>query len=140
MGQPAEVRLDAYPDLVLPGRVVSIGAMATTGAGGGRWSRGGNDTYVKNVSIEISIEAKDVRVIPDLSASAQIVLERKPELLLIPRSAIQQRADKTFVSVRQGARFEEREVEIGDVSATQAAVLAGLQPGEEVALGEIPKA
>jgi HlyD family secretion protein len=140
IGQQAEVRLDAYPDLVLPGRVVSIGAMATTGSGGGRWSRGGRDDYVKNVGIEIAIDAADPRVIPDLSASAQIVLERKEDLLLIPRSAIRQRADKTFVSVRQGNRFAEREVEIGDVSATQAAVLTGLQPGEEVALEEVPRA
>jgi hypothetical protein len=125
--------------LVLPGRVVSIGAMATTAAGGG-WNRGGRDDYVKNVSIQISIEAEDSRVIPDLSASAEIVLERKEDLLLIPRSAIRQRDDKTFVSVRQGNGFSEREVEIGDVSATQAVVLTGLQPGEEVALEDVPKA
>ena len=140
IGQEAEVRLDAYPDLVLPGRVVSIGAMATTGAGGGRWNRGGNDTYVKNVSIEIAIEAEDPRVIPDLSASAEIVLERKEDLLLIPRSAIRQRDDKAFVSVRQGNRFADREIEIGDVSATQAVVVTGLQPGEEIALEDVPKA
>ena len=138
IGQEAEVRLDAYPDLVLPGRVVSIGAMATTGGGG--WNRGGRDTYVKNVSIEISIEAEDPRVIPDLSASAEIVLERKQDLLLIPRSAIRQRDDKAFVSVRQGNGFADREIEIGDVSATQAVVLTGLQPGEEVALEDVPKA
>jgi multidrug resistance efflux pump len=140
IGQQAEVRLDAYPDLVLPGRVVSIGAMATTGAAGGGWNRGGRDDYVKNVSIQISIEAEDSRVIPDLSASAEIVLERKEDLLLIPRSAIRQRDDKTFVSVRQGNGFAEREVEVGDVSATQAVVLTGLQPGEEVALEDVPKA
>ena len=139
MGQKAEVRLDAYPDLVLPGKVTSISAMAGASSSGFRW-RSGRDNYVKMVSLEISIDGTDKRVIPDLSASADIVLTEEEGVLVIPNAAIQQRDDKPVVMVRQGEGFVEREIEVGRKSATEAAILAGLDAGDEIALKPVPQA
>lgn len=141
IGQPAEVRLDAYPDLVLPGRVVSIGALAVSGSPGGQgWNQAGRENYVKRVSIEIAIEGEDARVIPDLSASAVVLIDKEPDRVLVPRSALRQKGDKLFVEVRSGGRFTEREVEIGAMNPTHAVVLKGLREGEEVALQKAPGA
>jgi multidrug resistance efflux pump len=140
IGQRAEVRLDAYPDLVLPGRVVSIGALAGSGSPGQGWNRPGRDDYVKRVSLEIAIESKDPRVIPDLSASAEIVIDKQPDRVLVPRSALRHKGDKLFVAVRNGDHFTEREVEIGAMNPTHAVILSGLQEGDEVALQQTPGA
>jgi multidrug resistance efflux pump len=140
IGQRAEVRLDAYPDLVLPGRVLSIGALASSGSPGQGWNRPGRDDYVKRVSLEIAIEAEDPRVIPDLSASAEVVIDKQPDRMLVPRSALRHKGDKVVVDVRNGDRFTEREVEIGAMNPTHAVILNGLQEGDVVALQITPGA
>ena len=139
MGQKAEVRLDAYPDIVLPGKVTSISAMASSSSSGFRW-RSGRDTYVKMVSVEVSIDAEDERVIPDLSGSADILLSEQENALVIPRSAIQQDEDRSVVMVRRGEGFVAREIETGLTSATEAVILAGLDAGDVVALAPVPQA
>jgi multidrug resistance efflux pump len=141
IGQDSSVRLDAYPDLVLPGEVSAIGALASAGggAGGRNSSRGGRQEWVRGVEIQITIQGQDERLIPDLSASADIILSEQPDQLLVPRSAIRERADGApVVHVREGGQFRQREVEIGDRNATHAVVLAGLSENEVVALTHIP--
>jgi hypothetical protein len=140
IGQAAEVRLDAYPDLVLPGEVTAIGALASAGGGGGRsFSRGGREEWVRGVEIQIAIREHDERIIPDLSASADILLSEQPDQLIIPRGAIQQRGDGTsVVQVRQGERFLPREVQLGAMNATHAVVLEGLSESEVIAIEEVP--
>ena len=138
MGQKCEVRLDAYPDLVLSGHVSSMGALATS-AGGSRFRRGSSGSFVKVVSIEIAIDEPDERVIPDLSGSADILFERQENALLVPRSAIQNSDDDTTVFVRAGDQFEERPVKLGKMSSTMAIVLQGLSEGDEVALQRPPQ-
>ena len=139
MGQPAEVRLDAYPELVLPGTVTSISAIAGGSEGGMRFGRSGRDNYVRSVAVEISIDGMDERVIPDLSASADILLAKQDEVLVIPSAAIQQRGDKPIVMLRQGQKFVEREIQVGPMSGTEAVVLAGLEAGDRVALQPVPQ-
>lgn len=133
MGQKCEVRLDAYPNLTLPGHIASIGALATSG-GNSRFRRRGRDDYVKLVTVKVAIDEPDERVIPDLSGSADVILERQEDTLLVPRSAVQRRDDETFVYVRQGERFIERKVEVSQMNPVQAVVTSGLNEGEEVAL------
>jgi hypothetical protein len=140
IGQTAKVRLDAYPDVVLEGEVASIGALASTGGGGGRrFSRGGREEWVRGVEIQIAIKDRDERVIPDLSASADILISEESEQLIIPRSAIRHRNDGTaVVEVRDGERFRPREVQLGEMNATHAVVLDGLSESEVIALDDIP--
>jgi multidrug resistance efflux pump len=140
IGQKAEIRLDAYPELVLPGEISAIGALASTGGGGGRrFSGGGRQEWVRGIEIEVTIQERDERLIPDLSASADIVLFTEPDQLLIPREAIRERGDGvTVVEVREGERFRPREVQLGDMNATHAVVMAGLSESDVIALDEIP--
>jgi HlyD family secretion protein len=140
IGQQAEVRLDAYPGMVLPGEVVAIGALASTGGSGGRrFSRGAREDWVRGVEIQIALRKSDERVIPDLSASADILLSDEPDQLIIPREAIRHRDDGTnVVEVKNGERFLPREVQLGDMNATHAVVVDGLSESEVVALDQLP--
>lgn len=137
IGQKAEVRLDAYPDLVLEGRVTGMGAIA--GQGGDPFRRSGSGLYLKSVPVEISIVTRDERVLPDLSASADVLLQNIPAQVIIPRSAVKgDRAERQIVYVRGPQGFQPREVELGDYSDTHVIVTAGLEAGEEVLLSEPP--
>jgi len=63
VGQTARVHLDAYPDLVLPGRLESIDPM-------GR--RGDFSSKLRTFSATFSIQGNDPRLMPDLSAAVEI--------------------------------------------------------------------
>ena len=80
IGQKAHIRVDAYPGLEVTAHIDSIGAM--TRAGGQRGA------FVKEVPVVIKIESMDPRIIPDLSVSADIILDGETETNLVPRNAV----------------------------------------------------
>jgi multidrug efflux pump subunit AcrA (membrane-fusion protein) len=126
LGQKARIRFDAYPGLELGGKVEAVGMMASSNR---RLSY-----YVRRVPVRIAIEGTDPRVLPDLTASADVVVAESDDTLLIPREAVQENGGKTLVMVKSGETVSPREVEIGGYSNTQAAVRSGLQAGEEIAM------
>ena len=138
VGAPADVRLDAYPDKVWPGRVASIAAM--TGGGGDGRSRTGAGGYVREITVTVEILESSELIIPDLSASADVRLREIDDVLIAPREALEREGDDWFVRVRDAARnaFERRPVEIGAATDTHVAVASGLREGEEVALEPPP--
>jgi HlyD family secretion protein len=69
LGMRSTVRLDAYPDLELPGVVSGIGAMSVTSTF--------RASYVGETPVRVRIEGRDVRLLPDLTGSAEIVVERR---------------------------------------------------------------
>lgn len=132
IGQTAKVQLDAFPGLDLSGKVDAIGAIAI---GGFR-----QNAYVRNVPVRVRIDGANPKVIPDLSASAEILLSRTKDSTIVPLGAVHQDGDSRFVYVRGGGGFERREVRLGVQNDTHAAVLAGVSVGEDVALNYEPPA
>ncbi len=130
LGQPATISFDAFPGLTLKAKVFSMGAMATGG-----WRQ---NYYLRTLPVRLLIEGSDKRVIPDLSAAADVIVDRKEDQLRVPLEAVQQKGGKSFVYVWLGNRYELREVKLGLTSSTFAAVQSGLKAGEEVALSEPP--
>jgi hypothetical protein len=126
LGQPATVHFDAFPDIVLTGKVESVGALAL---GGRRLNY-----FIRRIPLQVSIEDADSRVIPDLSASADIQTAPTAEGLIVPREALTEASGKPVVYVRQESGFAAREVEIAGGNNTRVAVSNGLREGEEVAL------
>jgi multidrug efflux pump subunit AcrA (membrane-fusion protein) len=126
LGQKAVIRFDAYPGLELDGKVESVGMMVTTGRR--------VNYFVRRVPVRIAIDGADPRVLPDLTASADVVLEEDDQALLIPREAVQESGGKSVVLVKQGEAIVPREVEIGAYSNTQVSVVSGLQEGDQVAI------
>lgn len=134
IGQEAEVRLDAYPGVVLEGRVAGVGAIA--GGGGGGFNRGSSGLYLKTVPVQIAIHTSDERVIPDLSASADIQIRKAVDGLVVPREAVRNENGETVVYVRSGDGFQPREVELGEMNDTHVVLEAGVSEGDELLLGQ----
>lgn len=126
IGQAATVGLDAFPELRLKGRVYSMGALAT---------RGFRESYfVRSVPVRVILESADPRVIPDLSAWADIEVERADNVLVAPREAVHAENGQAVVFVKKADGFEKRNVALGLGNHVRVAVLEGLTAGEEVAL------
>ena len=128
LGQKARIRLDAYPDIELPGTVIGIGAMATTS--------NIRASYVSQIPVRLKInQAKvDSRIIPDLTASAEIIVDSADNALIAPRSAVFQESGKPFVFLQSPAGWIRRQVEVGLENNTSVAVRSGLQKGDVIAL------
>jgi len=127
LGMKATVRLDAYPDIELPGSLIGIGAMAKTSAFRARW--------VGEIPIRLKIDKMDTRVIPDLTGSAEIVVSSEKNVPLVSRAAIFDEDGGPFVFVQgpEGA-WTKKKVELGLPNHTAVAVRSGVQKDDVIAL------
>jgi len=126
LGMKAVVHLDAYPDIDLPGVLEGIGAMSKSST-----FRAG---YVGEIPIRLRIEKSDVRVIPDLTGSAEVILESAKDAVVLPRAAVFEENGGSFVFVQSPEGWVKKQIEPGVISLTQVAVRSGLQKGDVVAL------
>jgi multidrug efflux pump subunit AcrA (membrane-fusion protein) len=126
IGQHVTVRLDAFPGLQFPGTVYSIGALAT-----GSWLQ---SYFKREIPVNVTINADDPRLIPDLSASAEVVLQKADDVLAIPLAAVRTVNGRSTVLVRDGDQFVARDVTLGIRNETQVAVSSGLRRGDQVRL------
>lgn len=124
IGQEAVIGLDAFPEAAYHGKVYSIGAI---GVGSRR-----ENYYIRNIPIRVMIENADRRVIPDLSAFANVLVDRQENALLVPAAAVGEQGGRHFVYVRKEKGFEKREVKPGASNGVQTAILEGLKEGEIV--------
>ena len=69
-----------------------------------------------------------------MSASAEVIIEALPDVILIPERASFIQDGKPAVYVQNGQEFELREIEVGQRNDSDIVVLSGLAEGEVVAL------
>lgn len=130
VGQKTEVRLDAYPGRIWPGRLISVGASTAASGAGMRGPMSGTGDYVRNVPVAVAIDGSDREIIPDLSGSADVVLGKDTDVLLVPREAVVHENGETVVYVAEGKQPRRQLVELGAGSDTQSVVLSGVSEGE----------
>jgi multidrug efflux pump subunit AcrA (membrane-fusion protein) len=125
LGQEARVEFDAFPGLRLPGKVIAVGALAVGG-----WRQ---NYYIRNIPVRVQIMGSDPRVIPDLSASGDILLGTEDGKVVVPRSAVADLGGKPVVYLKSQGAFAPREIALGEGNNTQVAVVSGLNAGDEIA-------
>jgi multidrug resistance efflux pump len=126
LGMKATIRLDAYPDVELPASLMGIGAMSKTSTF--------RASYVGEIPVRLKIEKTDPRLIPDLTGSAEIVLNTEMNTMVLPRSAVFEEAGASFVFVQGPEGWLRKKVDLGLTSFTTASIRSGLQKGDVVAL------
>ena len=121
-GQEAAISLDGFPGAGYRGTVVSIGWLAQP--------PGRQQFSVRTVPVRIRLHDADDRVLPDLSAAADVLVERLDNALIVPASAVRQEAGKPYVVIANGSGEEKRDVTVGPVQGNETAILDGLAEGE----------
>jgi hypothetical protein len=126
IGMKATVRLDAYPGLELPGHVYSIGAVTVAGR---------RPNFMRQIPIRFKLDQVDPRVLPDLSASAEVILDSAAQATIAPLGSVfEEGGAKPYVYVQTAEGWKKREVELGIRSNVAVAVRSGLSKGDVVAL------
>jgi len=126
-GQQASVRLDALPDRSFESHVDTISPAASPDFTAG-WP------IPRNFLVELGLAGNDPRLAPGLGATVRIAVDRVPDGIVVPTSALFRKAGRTLVYVRRGSKFEETPVEVQRQSGDEALVARGLEPGQQVAL------
>ncbi|MFO8111959.1 MAG: efflux RND transporter periplasmic adaptor subunit [Desulfosalsimonadaceae bacterium] len=126
IGKPVLAKVDAYPDLLLTGRVASIGVLADQDPEGRQRGR--------YFSVTIGLVQSDPRLRPGMTARINIVCSEVPDALTVPSFAVFQEEGKTVAFVATDTGFEKREVVTGAQNEDLVEITAGLKRGEQVAL------
>ncbi len=124
LGQPARVRLDAYPKLIFPATLTQLSPVG---------ARGQFSSTVRTFRAIFSIRGQNSKLMPDLSAAVDVRLERQKNVLLIPRECVFERDGRSYVRVRSAVGFQQRAILLGPENPLVAVVKSGLRAGEVVA-------
>jgi HlyD family secretion protein len=138
LGQTSEVRVDAFPDLVIKGKVTEIGSSAIQTVTGSEES--------KDFKVVITLENPPKNLKPGLSATADIITAEKSGVLTVPISALvlkesdeetdtlaNKQEEGVFIIKDDRARF--RPVEKGIMGELNIEIVRGLEEGEDIAVG-----
>ena len=123
VGQPARISLDAYPELRFEGRVEQVTPVGTTSM---------LTTRVRNFVAIVSVKGSHPKLLPDLSAAVDVELERKDNVIVVPRDAVVREHDRYSVRVLDGSRVRPRTVTLGAINDHEIIVASGLEPGMTV--------
>jgi RND family efflux transporter MFP subunit len=122
VGQAANIILDALPDEEVNGEVDFISLVGTTLAG------------VVSYDTTITLENPVGGLKDGMSATAEVIIERRDDVLLIPNRAIWGTLANPKAVVLVDGQQKEREITLGLSDGINTEVLSGLQEGEEVVL------
>lgn len=125
-GQETRIRIDAVPNAVLRGSVSWLSPIATL-----VFNRLPPE---KNFPAYSALESIDDRLRPGMSASIEVVVQRIPEVLVIPSKASTQIDGKPTVFVKDGAGYRRTPIEVQATNGTDIVVAEGLKEGDVIAL------
>ncbi len=128
LGQSAEVRLDAYPDLVFPGKIELIGAI------------GANSDFskqIRNFTALISIKGTDPKLLPDLSAATDVILESIDGVLVVPRESVAIESGRPVVELRREGKSVLLPVRTGPANDCEVVIISGVE--EDAVISRSPR-
>ncbi len=139
INQPAKVRIDAFPDMTIAGKVTEVGSSALQKITASEES--------KDFKVVITLQNPPEDLKPGLSASADIITAEKKDVLAVPISALvlrekkeKEKKDKDeqeegIYVVDKESRVKFRAVKKGIMGGMTVEAVSGLEKGEKIVVG-----
>lgn len=125
-GMIAKISLDAFADTTFSGTVSSVSATPT------------ESSSVVSYTAKILLSGIDKPIFAQMSATVEIIIAERNDIILIPASATRSEKGKTYVQVQTwrgpSASNEQREIILGATDSGKVEVLSGLTIGERIIL------
>jgi len=127
VGQAATVKIEAVPGKEFAAKVDLISVLARVDFSSG-WPP------VRNFDLGLVLQDHDPKIRPGMTATARIAADRLPNVTLVPAEAIFQKDGRPVVYRLNGSKFDEQSIEIVRRGREQAAISAGVEPGDKLAV------
>jgi cobalt-zinc-cadmium efflux system membrane fusion protein len=120
VGETADIRLNAYPEKLLKGRINNIGPIL--------------DPNVRTAKVRVEVDNSEGLMRIGMFVTASFHGQNKERLAVVPASAILHLHDRDWVYVPAGdKKFHRLEVKAGvNLPDKMQAVLSGIEPGQQV--------
>jgi HlyD family secretion protein len=124
-GQPVQLHVDAYPDKTITGKVSRISPAVNTGT--------------RAFPFEALVPNREALLKPGTFARVHIESAKVDQVMTLPYVAIQYRYGVNRVFVVDGDHVAARELKVGERLGDRIEIVAGVKPGEIVAVTEPDK-
>jgi hypothetical protein len=125
-GLKVEIRPDAFSDSIFFGEIHSVANLAVNKEG---------STKIKVFPVEIYMEGKHSNLLPGLTVSCRILIDKIDDVLYVPLEAVHTEGDKTIVYKKTSRGYDKREVETGISNSDFIIIREGLDEKDKIALG-----
>ncbi len=122
MGDSVIVNMDALPGSQIWGRITSI---ANVGQ-----DLSGFESKVFAVTVELG--PSSLQLLPGMTSTNQIILERIPNQLVIPRTSLFAENNTSFVYLKRGSKIIRKEVETGAENDDLIVIVQGLEERDRI--------
>lgn len=123
VGQPAQIRLDAYPNMSFSGVLEELDPLGHPSDQSGT---------IRTFTTIFSIQGSNPRLMPDLSASVDLQLANVKNALVVPAESVARATDGDYVWLKSGNAFEQRAVKIGPSNGLDTVIESGLKLNDVV--------
>jgi len=124
-GLNVEIKPDAFSESKFTGTVKEVANLAINKEG---------STKIKVFPVEIYLNETHKDLLPGLTVSCRIIVDKLEDVLYVPIDAIRTEAGKNYVYKKSGLSFEKVEVATGRSNSDYTIIIHGLNEGDEIAL------
>lgn len=125
-GQPAEVMVEAFPQLKLTGTVTRVGTLASASA-----NRPFDD---KRFDLIIALDPTDAELRPEMSIRADVIVGARTGVVMVPVTAVFNHQGSRVVYLINPGGPEMRAVDTGESNDRMVEIVTGLREGDRVSV------
>jgi len=125
VGQKVTITIDSLSDKTFTGTVATIDRVGTT------------TNNVTSYSAKIKLDSSLSEILPNMAATANIILETKTDVLISPTTAITTQDGASYAKVLKDGKETYVAVETGLQSDTETEIISGLSEGKTVITGTV---
>lgn len=119
-GQKATITIDALPGKTYTGQVIAVDKTGVV------------TSSVVNYPLTVEFDTEVEEVLPNMSATVNIIVNKKTDVLTVPSTAIVLQGESSYVRVLKDKKIILVPVETGIASDAKTEIVSGLNEGDEV--------
>ncbi len=121
VGQKVNISFDALTDLTVVGLVAEVDTLGTVSQG------------VASYNVKIAFDVQDDRIKPGMTATVNIIIDSRIDVLIVPASAIKTANDgSSYVEVLLNGAPSRKSITVGLTDDTSTEVVSGLSEGDKI--------
>lgn len=137
LGLPVEIKVDGIPDKIFKGKLVALAPASLTSTQPGQNATSNSGNAIVRFEVKIAVTQRDPRLRPGMTATVDILLNRKEKIVVLPAEALRPGNKVMLVTGKDATlKKEERTIKVGLRDDAYVEVVSGLREGDTI---EVPK-